>query len=284
MPTTAFPTCGCSQPHTGGRCDTGSRRTDLRYDVANSARVSNWLLGGKDYYDIDRLVAKHAADRVVAATCEARRFLLRAVEHLTNEHGVYQYVELGCGIPLPPNLGDVAGREVERARVLYLDHDQLVAAHARAVVVKGPDRRFSMVDITDTATVLDQITAFFDLDLPIALCLSGTAEFLADPRAVLAELAGGLPPNSWLILSHITEDIFGDEIRTWATHLTYHGIPYRPRDHTTVSAMLAPYQLLDSGIVAPHRWRPDTGDPTYQPSHHQQSDLSCYAAVGRYSV
>ncbi|MEV0684752.1 SAM-dependent methyltransferase [Nocardia sp. NPDC050378] len=262
----------------------GTGLTELRYDVANSARVGNWLLGGKDYYDIDRLVAENAADRVVTVAREARRFLLRAVEHLTNEHAVRQYVELGCGFPLPPNVGDVAGREVERARVLYLDHDQLVAVHARALLANGPDRRFSMVDVTDTTAVLDQITEFFDLDLPIALCLSGTAELLPDPHAVLAELAGGLPPNSWLILSHITEDIFGDEIRIWATHLTHHGIPYRPRDHTAVTAMLAPYQLLEPGIVAPHRWRPDTGDPTYHPSHHPQSDLSGYAAVGRYSV
>ncbi|WP_052314619.1 SAM-dependent methyltransferase [Nocardia thailandica] len=254
---------------------------DFQQNVPSSARVGNLLLGGKDNYEIDRTVARQVSDRIVVAVCEARRFLLRAVEHLSNEHDVHQYVDLGCGIPLPPDIGDIAGRNIEQARVLYLDNDPLVAAHARALLANTPNRHFAQLDITDTATVLTEITAFLDPAEPIALCLSGTAELLVDPSRVLAELTNCMPATNWVILSHLTDDIFGDKIRRWAEDLTHHGIPYQPRDRATVTAMLAPYQLLEPGLVSPHHWRPDLGSSQHQAFHPSKYDLSAYAAVGR---
>ncbi|GGN65844.1 SAM-dependent methyltransferase [Nocardia rhizosphaerihabitans] len=247
----------------------------------SSARVSNKLLGGKDNYDIDHLVASRMSRKIVVAMGEARRFLLRAVEYLTNEHQVHQYVDLGCGIALPPDIGDVAADNIDSARTLYLDNDPLVAVHARALLATSPKRRFAMLDITNTAAVLDQIAGFLNLGKPIAICLSGTAELLPDAPAMLAELTSGLPRGSWLIFSHITDDVFTNDIRTSARELEHCGIAYRPRDHATVTAMLAPYRLLQPGLASPHTWRPDTGNPAYQPSHPAEWDLSAYAAVGQ---
>ncbi|MBW0273088.1 hypothetical protein ATM97_23675 [Nocardia sp. MH4] len=85
-------------------------------------------------------------------------------------------------------MGDAARHRGEIGRVLYLDHDPLVAVYARALLERSLDRRFALVDITDTAAVLDQITAFLDLGQPIALCLSGTAELLPNATDVLTEL------------------------------------------------------------------------------------------------
>lgn len=254
---------------------------DFQQNVPSSARVGNLLLGGKDNYEIDRTVARQVSHRIVVAVCEARRFLLRAVEHLSNEHGVHQYADLGCGIPLPPDIGDIAARNVEQARVLYLDNDPLVAAHARALLANTPHRHFAPLDITDTAAVLADITRFLDPDEPIALCMSGTAELLTDAPRVLAELTSGLPANNWIILSHLTDDVFGDEIRRWAEDLTLHGIRYTARDRATVTAMLNAYELLGPGLVAPHHWRPDLGSPQHQAFHPSKYDLSAYAAVGR---
>ncbi|MEV6363188.1 SAM-dependent methyltransferase [Nocardia asteroides] len=254
---------------------------ELDQSVPSSARVGNKLLGGKDNYDIDKAVASNVSSKLVAAVVEARRFLLRAVECLTNEYAVHQYVELGCGIPLPPHLGDVAGRDLDSARTLYLDNDPLVAVHARALLTTSQNRHFALLDITDTAAVLDKIADDFDLNAPLAICLSGTAEHLPDAPDVLAELIRGLPPGSWIVFSHVTADVFGGQIRKSAFGLEHCGIVYRPRDHDTVTAMLTPYRLLEPGLITPHRWRPDTGDLAHRPQHLAKWDLSAYAAIGQ---
>ncbi|MBF6072789.1 SAM-dependent methyltransferase [Nocardia farcinica] len=252
----------------------------LRHDVPNSARVVNKLLGGKDNYEIDALVAAAAGRKFVASLREARRFLLRAVNVLSTEHGVHQYVDLGCGLPLSPDVGDATADRGETGRVLYLDHDILVAAHARALLENSPNRRFALVDITDTADVLNQISGFLDLGQPVAFCLSGTAELLPDATTMLAELTTGLPLGCWIIFSHITDDVFSEDIRETAAQLESHSITYRPRERTTVTNMLAPYRLLQPGLVAPHQWRPEIGSRVYRGLHPVELVLSAYAAVG----
>ncbi|MEV0688376.1 SAM-dependent methyltransferase [Nocardia sp. NPDC050378] len=252
----------------------------LRSDIPSTARVGNTLLGGKDNYEVDRLVAAKVSKRFVVALREGRRFLLRAVDYLTSEHAVHQYVELGCGIALPPDIGDAATDRGESARVLYLDHDILAATHAQAMLANSPDRRFALVDITDTATVLDQMTGFLDLGAPLAVCLSGTAELLAEAPRMLAELTTALPPGCWIIFSHITDDVFGEDIRRSATELEGHAITYQPRDRAALADMLAPYLLLPPGLVAPHRWRPEFDSRVGRGFHPVDRELSGYAAVG----
>ncbi|MFI5501092.1 SAM-dependent methyltransferase [Nocardia asteroides] len=253
----------------------------LRPDLPSSARVGNTLLGGKDNYEIDRIVATQVSRRFVVALREGRRFLLRAVSYLASEQAVHQYVELGCGIALPPDIGDAATHRGESARVLYLDHDILAAAHAHALLANSPDRRFALIDITDTAAVLDQITGFLDLGEPLAVCLSGTAELLPEAPAMLAELTTALPSGCWIIFSHITDDVFGADIRASASELERYAITCRPRDHATLADMLAPYRLLSPGLVAPHRWRPEFDNRVSLGFHPVELDLSAYAAVGR---
>ncbi|MEV6361211.1 SAM-dependent methyltransferase [Nocardia asteroides] len=98
---------------------------------------------------------------------------------------------------------------------------------------------------------------------------------------MLVELTRRLPPGTWIVFSHVTADVFGDQIRKSAFGLEHCGIVYRPRDHDTVAAMLTPYRLLQPDLIAPHRWRPDTGDIAHRPQHRATWDLSAYAAVGQ---
>ncbi|GAD87070.1 MULTISPECIES: SAM-dependent methyltransferase [Nocardia] len=253
----------------------------LRHNMPSSARVVNKLLGGKDNYEIDGLVAANISNRFVVALREGRRFLLRAVDYLSSEHAVHQYVDLGCGIAMPPDVGDAATHRGESARVLYLDNDPLVAVHARALLATNPNRHFALLDITDTAAVLDKIAAVFDLNAPFAVCLSGTAEHLPEAPTLLAELTAGLPPGTWIVFSHITDDVFAHAIGASARELGHHGIAYHPRDRDTLATMLAPYQLLHPGLIAPHRWHPITRVPALKPQHPLKHDLAAYAAVGQ---
>ncbi|MFI1236818.1 SAM-dependent methyltransferase [Nocardia salmonicida] len=248
----------------------------------NTARVCNVLLGGRDGYDLDLLVAQPLLNsQLTIAMREARRFSRRAVEYLRNQHQVHQVVELGCGFPLHPDIGEINADANNTARTLYIDNDVLAATHARALC-NGPNGVVADADLTDTTAVLAEITAVMDSTAPLTVCLSGTAELLADAPAVLHELTRQLSPGTWIVFSHITDDIAGDDIGRAAEALGKAGISFHPRDRDTITTMLAPYRLTAPGLIAPHRWRPtDTAHNAQRPLHPHTWDLAAYAALGQ---
>lgn len=261
---------------------TAPNPTVLDTSRPNTARVCNALLGGKDHYELDHVIAKPLLDSQLAiAMAEARRFARRAVEYLSNNHQVTQVVELGCGLPLHPDIGEIAVPASDSARILYIDNDLLATNHAQALLTE-PNNVVAKIDLTDTAAVLAEITAVMDSTAPLAVCLSGTAELLADAPAVLDALTRQLQPGTWIVFSHITDDIAGDDISSAVAALGDAGIGFHPRDRDTITTMLAPYWLVEPGLIAPHRWRPtDTEHDTLRPLHPGTWDLAAYAAIGR---
>ncbi|MFD3430729.1 SAM-dependent methyltransferase [Nocardia fluminea] len=256
--------------------------TVLDTNNPNPARVCNALLGGRDYYELDHLIAKPLlGSQLATAMAEARRFARRAVEYLSTAHQVTQVVELGCGIPMSPDIGEIAAHASSTARTLYIDNDLLVATHARALLTE-PNGAVAQIDLTDVDAVLAQITAAMDPAAPLAICLSGTAELFADAPAVLDTLTCQLPPGTWIVFSHVTDDIAGDDIGRAVEVLGNGGIAFHPRDRDTITTMLAPYRLADPGLIAAHRWRPTATDhDTLRPLHPDAWDLCAYAAVGQ---
>lgn len=227
----------------------------------NPARVFDAIHGGKDAYLIDR----HIADKLSAnttfrvAVTQARAFMLRAIEHLVGDHGITQIVELGCGYPNTPQVHDVAANQNPSAHTLYLDHDPYVAAHALALMT-GPNSTFAPADLTNFASIAEHLTTRLDTSTPIAVCLSGTAEFLPDAPALVASLLQHLPDRSWLVFTHTAADLHDSDIDTAVETLASAGIRYRPRDRDEVEQMLAPLLLLDPGLVTADLWRPDHGN------------------------
>jgi hypothetical protein len=105
--------------------------------VAHPARRYDYWLGGKDNFAADR----KSGDAVEAvfptirlAVLENRRFLGRAVGFLAQEAGVEQFLDIGTGIPAAGNTHEVAQRFNPRTRVVYVDNDPIVLAHARALL------------------------------------------------------------------------------------------------------------------------------------------------------
>ncbi|APE36849.1 hypothetical protein BOX37_26245 [Nocardia mangyaensis] len=248
----------------------------------NTARVCNALLGGKDHYEIDHVIAKPLLDSQLAiAMAEARRFARRAVEYLSHNLQVTQVVELGCGIPLYPDIGEIANHASDTARILYVDNDLLAVNHAQALLTE-PNNAVAKVDLTDVTAVLAEITAVMDTPEPLAVCLSGTAELLADAPAVIDALTRQLRPGTWIVFSHITDDIAGNDISSAVAALDNAGIAFHPRNRDAITTMLAPYRLADPGLIAPHRWRPtDTEHDALRPRHPDTWGLAAYAAIGQ---
>lgn len=248
----------------------------------NTARVCNALVGGKDAYDLDRVVAERLlTSQLAVALREQRRFARRAVEYLVTAHQVSQVVELGCGYPQPPSIGEIATGADRNARTLYIDNDPLAATHARARFGE-PNSVVAEVELTDVDAVAAQIDAVMDTGAPLAVCLSGTAELLADAPAVLENLTRRLPAGTWLVFSHLTDDISRYDVSKTVAALGDAGVTFHPRDRDTITAMLAPYRIADPGLVSPHRWRPDsTGHSELRPLHPDAWDLCAYAALGQ---
>src|SRR3712207_191710 len=100
--------------------------------VPHPARVYDYLLGGKDNFEADRRAAEDLLGQFPSARDAARanrRFMQRAVQRLA-ALGVQQFLDVGTGLPTSPNVHEIVQAVHPRARVVYVDNDPLVLAHA----------------------------------------------------------------------------------------------------------------------------------------------------------
>ena len=109
--------------------------------MPHSARIWNYWLGGKDNYAVDREAGDQYKEifpgiAVVAQT--SRGFLTRAVRYLAGEAGIRQFLDIGTGLPTADNTHQVAQRVAPESRIVYVDNDPLVLAHARALLTSAP--------------------------------------------------------------------------------------------------------------------------------------------------
>ncbi|WP_396449113.1 SAM-dependent methyltransferase [Actinomadura sp.] len=234
----------------------GSRapETPLALHRPGSARVQDYLLGGKDNYSCDRRLA-HRILEVLPQSAEAahaaRAFLSGAVRLLA-ERGVRQFVDLGCGLPRSDNLHQMAARRIGGTRVVYVDHDPLVIAHARALLIDGGNVAALRADIRDPASVLGspEVRRLIDPAEPVALVLSSVLHFLPGAADVVASLAAAAPPGSALVVSHLTADFAPAAVAEGARrYREATGVPLYPRGGAEVARLMGPFRPLPPGVV-----------------------------------
>ena len=117
--------------------------------VAHIARVYDYWLGGKDNFAIDRQVGQkvlQAHPETVLSVQANRRFLARSVRYLAAEEGIRQFLDVGTGLPSANNTHEVAQAVVPGARVVYVDNDPIVLAHARALLTSSPEGETAYLD------------------------------------------------------------------------------------------------------------------------------------------
>jgi S-adenosyl methyltransferase len=128
------------------RDDAGSR---FDPSVPHPARVYNAWLGGKDNYEPDRQAADEVirhSPQVVAGALANRHFPTRVVRFLAAECGIRQFIDIGTGLPAPDNTHEVAQKITPAARVVYVDNDPVVLAHARALLTSTPQGTCDYID------------------------------------------------------------------------------------------------------------------------------------------
>jgi len=252
------------------------------------ARMYDYFLGGKDNYEVDREAAEQfikVAPEVRDGVRANRRFMHRAVRHVVAEGGIRQILDVGTGLPTEPNVHQIAHAVAPGTRVVYVDNDPIVSAHAAALMdsADGTDSAHTSVvlaDLRDPRALLDhpEVRKAIDFDRPVALLLVAVVHFLSDaedPDAIVAALRDALPTGSYLVLSHATGDIHEDRREDAASVYNKATATLNLRPHDRVLDFFGDFTLVAPGLVQVPDWRPD------EPPQRDAPPIGIYGGVAR---
>lgn len=238
----------------------------------HAARMYDYLLGGKDHFAVDRATAERAMAAIPTgrtAARENRAFLGRVVRFLVTRAGIRQFLDIGTGLPSANNVHEVAQAVAPESRVVYVDNDQIVLAHARALLTSTPEGRSAYIeaDLREPAKILADpaLNATLDLSQPVALMLVGILHFLPDemePGRSVAALRDALPPGSYLAVSHGSPEFNPAGSAVWTRVYRDSGVPFQLRTTDEVNELaFNGLELVEPGLVVVSEWRPDRSGP-----------------------
>jgi hypothetical protein len=264
--------------------DQGEAPPDIDTSVAHPARVYDYWLGGKTNFAADR----EAAEQVIAVRPSVRRdiqanraFLGRAVRYLASEAGVRQFLDIGTGIPSAGNTHDVAQSVAPDSRIVYVDNDPIVLAHARALLTSTPEgaTAYLPADLRDPDALLARASELLDFGQPVAVMLVGILHLVADsedPYGIVRKLMAATAPGSYLVLTHPAKDIDSEIVAAGALRYNAHvSTPQTRRTFAETGRFFDGLELLEPGLVQCQRWYPDPG------ATDLGDEVSCYGAVAR---
>jgi|SRR6266568_4011543 len=252
-----------------GAIPPGSEEEHATFDtsVAHLARVYNYWLGGKDNYEADRKAGDQVIQvqpEVVDSVRAGRAFLARVVRYLAGEVGIRQFLDIGTGIPTADNTHEVAQSVAPESRVVYVDNDPVVLAHARALLSSSPEGATDYLDadLRDTQTILTEAARTLDFSRPVAVMLIAVLHVIGnddDPYGIVASLMNAAPTGSYLALSHVVSDIEPqkmEEVRSRLNRVMFQQSTYR--SHAEVTRFFDGLELVQPGVVRVQEWRPDS--------------------------
>ena len=191
-----------------------------------------------------------------------RRFLTRAVWYLA-EHGITQYIDLGCGFPASPSVHEIARQVRPDARVVYVDNDPAVATHYPSVCDGDEGLIFIECDIRAPEDILShrQFEQIIDLAAPVAFLCAAVLHFVPDedhPKDIATALRWRMVPDSYLLISHAMTDEASKGSRS-AIADTHHGPTSLPvfRTADNIGEFFIGLDLVEPGLVDVSQWRPD---------------------------
>lgn len=234
--------------------------------VPHQARVWNFLLGGKDHYAVDEQAGEAvlaAAPGLAAMARASRVFLIRAVEHLVEQAGIRQFLDIGTGLPAANNTHEIAQRLAPTSRIVYVDFDPMVLVHARALLTSDPLGATDYIDadVRDTGTILREAHRTLDFTQPVGLILLGilgAIESYDDARTIVRTLLDAVPAGSYLLVgdgSNTSEAMIeANRIRNQTVKP-----PYIVRSPEQIAGFLDGLEMIEPGVVSFPQWRPPPG-------------------------
>lgn len=245
----------------------------FRPHIPSTARMYDYYLDGKNNYPADREAAEKAIATMPPGTLRAtarhnREFLGRVVRFAAGEANISQFLDIGTGLPIMNQVHEVARDVRPSCRVVYVDHDPVVLAHARDMLNGVPGTTIIKHDLRNPGRLLadPELRSLLDFDKPVAVLLIAILHFISDeedPRQLIRTLTDPLPPGSYLAISHLTSDGHdgvSDGARAGYATATSH-LYSRTRDE--VAALFDGLDLTEPGVVWLPQWRPDatSGSP-----------------------
>jgi len=250
----------------------------------HSARVWNYWLGGKDWYPVDQETGDRVAalyPDIVLLARAAREFLKNAVRYLAVEEGIRQFLDIGTGLPTAMNTHEAAQAVAPESRVVYVDNDPLVLAHARALLTSKPEGATAYIDadLRDLGAILAEAANTLDFTQPVALTLLGVVIFINDDEdayGIVRGLVDAVPSGSYLVLSHTVTSPATGEMDAAVAFWNEHGTPkLTQRTAREITRFFDGLDLLEPGVVSCSRWRPDD-TPRGEPD-----EVAMFGGVGR---
>jgi hypothetical protein len=270
-------TTDATRPRAQQSTSTGSQgRPSFDTSVAHIARVYDYWLGGKDNYAADRKAGDAALEAYpyIAGGVRANRaFLARVVRYLAGEAGIRQFLDIGTGIPTANNTHEVAQSIAPDSRVVYVDNDPIVLAHARALLTSSPEGATAYLDadFSDIDTILAEAGKTLDFSQPVAIMLIAILHLIgdeADPHDTVAKLIAAVPSGSYLAISHLSSDVMANPART-AAHDRLRELMHEKqtlRNRAEVASFFTGLEMVEPGLVPLPQWRPDNEAEANRPS------------------
>ncbi len=261
-----------------GRCPA----PEIDTTVPHSARIFTYWLGGKDFYPVDREAGERfraAFPEIVDLARIGRHFLGRVVRHLAEEAGVRQFLDIGTGLPTVDNTHEVAQRVAPEARVVYVDNDPLVLAHAQALLTGTPEGRTDYIhaDMHEPETIIEGAKRTLDFGRPVAMILMGILAHIDDydeACSIVGRLRDALPSGGYIAVRDGTDT--SEAYLAAMEHYNASGaVPYRLRSPEQIAGYLDGLDVVEPGVVSCPLWRPEV--PPLEPP----AEVALYGGVGR---
>jgi hypothetical protein len=258
-----------SQESTATGPGRGAEPPSFDTTVAHPARTYNYWLGGKDNYEADRAVGDlviATQPGVLASVRANRAFLARAVEFLAGEAGVRQFLDIGTGLPTADNTHEVAQRIAPESRIVYVDNDPIVLAHARALLDSTPEGATDYIeaDARDPEAILREAARTLDFSQPVAVMMLALVHFIPDsdqPGRIISTVMDAMAPGSYLTITSATHDIDTDRITRAVGEFNGQRVAaqFILRTHDELSRYFDGLEMVEPGLVHLPRWRGEAG-------------------------
>jgi O-methyltransferase involved in polyketide biosynthesis len=254
--------------------------------IAHTARIWNYWLGGKDHYPVDREIGdqiRKLHPEIGDYARADRAFLARSVGYLAGEAGIRQFLDIGTGLPTANNTHQIAQSVAPESRIVFVDNDPLVLAHARALLTSTPEGATAYIDadLHDPGAILAEAASTLDFTQPVAVTLLGVVIFINDDQeayGVVRRLMEAVPPGSYLVLSHTITSPAMPGMDAAVAFWNEHGTPkLTQRTPEQVARFFDGLELLEPGVVSCSRWRPEPS-PWGEPD-----EVAMFGGVGRKS-
>ena len=250
-------------------------------DSPSDARLYDYMLGGGHNFRADRVMGGQVlrdAPCIRAAAIASRSFQREAVLYML-DHGITQFLELGCGVLTTGNVHDLAFAATPDSRVVYVDRDDMAVAHCELALQGRPGVSVLAEDVCQVRRVLtsDAVRGTLDLTRPVGVLMTALPHFILDqhdPATVIATYRDAMVPGSMLALSHLTTDLRPDDVTAFAKHMAGIGAPFQARTHADVLALFNGFEVVPPGLVLASHWHTDAEGPGSE---------AIYAGLGRRS-